>query len=179
MEVASASVRRALDAALKGALDGQNPVLPVPPLAEELKKKLVDLILRAKEDPELAAALASDVPARIEQAKQRVASHIARILTSNLSRTFSLNEDWVDPYVGLRGRYNLTQAFYLTAKADVGGFGVGSQVSVEAIGALGCQITRRIWGEAGYKYLYVDYRHSGFLYDISSGGALLTVGVNF
>jgi predicted metal-binding membrane protein len=30
--------------------------------------------------------------------------------------------------IGLRGRLNLTKAFYLTAETDVGGFGIGSDM---------------------------------------------------
>jgi hypothetical protein len=179
VDTVSSAVGSVIDQQLNGALDGKNPVLPIPPLAGDLEKQLVAEIQKAKQDPALAAAILSGDPIRIAQAKQAVAGNIASILRKNLSRAFSLCREWVDPYVGLRARYNLTKAFYVTAKADVGGFGAGSQVSVEAIGAVGCQITRKVWAEAGYKYLYVDYRQGGFLYDVSNGGALVTVGVNF
>ena len=179
VNTASTAVASTLDRLLDGVLNGRNPVLPVPPLAGALEQQMVREIRHAQQNPELAAAIASGDPVRIAQAQQAVAANIASILRKNLSRAFSLCQEWVDPYVGLRARYNLTQALYLTAKADVGGFGAGSQVSVEAIGAVGCQITRRVWAEAGYKYLYVDYRQGGFVYDISNGGALVTVGVNF
>ena len=174
VEVASANVRNSIETALNESLQGNNSFLPVyRPSANQLDQ-LTELINAAKNDPELAAAIKTGVSARIAQEKQRVANRIASILSGNLNRAFSLNHDWLDPYIGLRARYNLTKAFYLTAKADVGGFGVGSQVSCEAIAALGCQITRRIWSELGYKYLYVDYSRSDFVYNISTGGALLT-----
>jgi hypothetical protein len=67
----------------------------------------------------------------------------------------------------LRGRFNLNKAFYLTAESDVGGFGIGSDVAVQVYAALGCQITRRIRAEAGYRYYYDGFRHEnadGFLY---------------
>ncbi len=179
VDTALADVERTLDKALRGVLDGKNPTLPVPPLTSGLEQKIVDAVRAAKQDPELAAAIASGIRERIAAAKARVASNIAQILRRNLSRAFSLNQDWLDPYLGLRARYNLTPALYVTAKADVGGFSAGSRVSVEAIGAIGYQITRNIWAEAGYKYLYVDYHHDTFTYDISNGGALVTIGVNF
>jgi hypothetical protein len=179
VDVADADVRHELDAALNGVLDGQDPVLPVPPLAWERVDSLAAAIRQAKQDPELAAALASGDSARIARAKTNVANHIAQLLRRDLSRAYSLDKDWLDPYLGLKARLNLTRALYLTAKTDVGGFGAGSQLSVEAIGAVGCQLTRHVWAEAGYKYLYANYRNNGFVYDISNGGALVTVGVNF
>ncbi len=53
------------------------------------------------------------------------------------------------PLIGLRGRYNLSKAFYLTAETDVGGFGIGSDIAVDAYAALGCQITRNIFSAVG------------------------------
>jgi hypothetical protein len=166
---------------LKKALDGDlsHPPLPVPPLAVEQRGKLARAIRRAQVDPVLLAALRSGDPARIAEAKARVARNIAGILHNGLNRNFSLCEAWLDPYVGLRARYNLTSAFYLTAKGDVGGFGVGSKVSSQCYGAVGCQIARNFYAEAGYRWLYVDYDQNGFLYNMTSRGAELTLGVNF
>jgi hypothetical protein len=36
--------------------------------------------------------------------------------------------NWADFVIGLRGRFNLNKAFYLTAESDVCGFGIGSLV---------------------------------------------------
>jgi hypothetical protein len=41
----------------------------------------------------------------------------------------------------IRGRYNLSKAFYLTAETDIGGFGIGSDMAWRGYAALGCQIT--------------------------------------
>ena len=171
--------QKILNDALRWVLDGKAPVLPVPPLAAEQKEKLLALILAAKQDPELAAAQQSGVQSRIDQAKRNVQEKIERILHRGLSQTFSLGEEWFDPYVGLAGRFNFYKPFYLTSKADIGGFGVGSQLTWQAYGALGCQFTRWIYAEVGYRYLYVDYQHAGFIYDTATRGAQITVGVVF
>jgi hypothetical protein len=87
-----------------------------------------------------------------------------------------------DPLIGLRGRLNLSKAFYLTAETDVGGFGIGSDIAVEAYAALGCQITRYIYSEIGYRYYYDDFRDESandFLYQMTLQGAQLTVGLTF
>jgi len=178
-DAAASEVQRILSDGLRGVLDGKDPVLPLPPLAADQKQKLLELIQKAKQDPELAAALQSGVQSRIDLAKHRVANNIARILNRGLSSTFALGQDWFDPYVGLAARYNFCKPFYLIAKGDVGGFGVGSQFTWQGYGAVGCEITRRVYCEAGYRYLYVDYRNGGFLYDVATRGAQITLGVVF
>ncbi len=44
------------------------------------------------------------------------------------SRSFGLSESWVDPVVGARARFALTDRWFATALADVGGFGAGSDL---------------------------------------------------
>jgi len=70
---------------------------------------------------------------------------------------------------------------YLTAESDVGGFGIGSDIAVQVYAALGCQITRNIFSEVGYRYYYDDYRDesSGFLYQLALHGAQITLGLKF
>jgi hypothetical protein len=77
-------------------------------------------------------------------------------LKSQLDRSLDRTDDCFDPYIGLGARYNFSTAFYLTGKADVGGSGVGSDITTEVSGAFGCQITRNILSEIGYRYLYTD-----------------------
>ena len=154
-------VKDLLERLLQGKLDGKNPPLPVPPLAAHEKIKLLRLIIAARQDPITAQ------------------QKIAQILNKGLNSSFSLTERWVDPYLGISGRYDLTKAFYVTARADVGGFDVGSKVTVQAYGGLGCQITRRIYSELGYRYLYDDYDSGGFLYKVSTYGPQITTGISF
>jgi hypothetical protein len=59
------------------------------------------------------------------------------------------------------------------------GSGSGSNIAVQAYAALGCQITRSIFSEVGYRYLYDDFRDTNFLYQLSLHGAQITVGINF
>jgi hypothetical protein len=160
---ADEDLRKLLERLIHGGLGGDNPSLPIPPLGAEEKVKLLKLIRAARQDP------------------MRAEQKIAKVLNKELNRSFSLLEYWADPYVGVSGRYNLTKAFYLTGKVDVGGFGVASDVTVQASGALGCQITRSIYSEIGYRYLYDDYKDNGngFLYKVSTQGAQITTGIIF
>src|SRR5205823_2212936 len=161
VNAANDDLRRLLDRLLNGALDNRNPPLPVPPLGVEEKLKLLRLIREARQDPMTAHR------------------RITKIFKNQLNRGFSLTEYWADPYIGIGGRYNLSKAFYLTGKADVGGFGVGSDVTVQAYGALGCQVTRSIYAELGGRYLYYNYDSGGFLYKVSMYGPQITTGITF
>jgi hypothetical protein len=179
VNVASDEVNRLLNSDLKGALEEGRPVLAVPPLAARDKLVLLSTIKRLKTDPDLRRAIQSGDPAQIAAEKRRIQSDIARELKQRLSRSFTLDEDWFDPFIGFGSRLNLSKAFYLTGKADIGGFGVGSNLTVQAYGALGCQVTRNIWSEIGYKLLWADYRANSFVYNVTTSGIELTAGINF
>ena len=132
--------------------------------------------------PELAAAIRAGVQAKVNQLKAQLASKVANILTSQLNRSLSFYDNWTDPLIGLRGRLNLSKAFYLTAETDVGGFGIGSDIAWQGYAALGCQITRNIYSEVGYRALYDDFRDESdhdFLYQLWFQGAQITTGIKF
>ncbi len=163
VNAANDDLRGLLERLLKGVLDDRNPPLPIPPLGFDEKAKLLKLIIAARQDPITA------------QAK------IAKTLNNVLNRTFSLTERWVDPYIGISGRYNLTKAFYLTGKVDVGGFGVGSDITTQGSAALGCQVTRSIYSEIGFRYLYTNYEDDSnrFLWKTVTYGPQITTGIVF
>jgi outer membrane autotransporter protein len=166
------------------SLLGRNPTLPVAPVAGGERGTIRNLIqqLLASRQPELTAAIRTGAQARVNQLKAQLASQVANSLTGQLNRSFSFYDDWFDPVIGLRGRFNLTKAFYLTAESDVGGFGIGSDIAVQVYGALGCQVTRCVHSEVGYRYLYDEFRDESagdFLYKMSLHGVQITAGINF
>ena len=79
--------------------------------------------------------------------------------TKATARSGSIN--WVDPFIGLRLRHKLAPRQDLQVEADIGGFGVGSQISWQALATYSYQFgsTGSIaWsGVIGYRALYVDY----------------------
>jgi hypothetical protein len=161
-----------------------NSSLPVGPIAGGQPGKIRDLVLQviANQEPELVDAIRAGAQAKVNQIKNQLANQVSAKLTQQLSRSFSFYDSWTDPVIGLRGRYNLNKAFYLTAETDLGGFGIGSDIAVQAYAALGCQLTRSIFSEVGYRYLYDDFRDEGadnFLYQLSLHGAQITVGMMF
>ena len=154
------------------------------PIAADQKGKIRDSVqqLVQSQDPELVAAIRTGAQARINRIKAQLAGQVANTVTKQLNRSFSFYDSWADPVIGLRGRFNLNKAFYLTAESDVGGFGIESDIAVQAYAALGCQITRNIFAEVGYRYYYDDFRDESakdFLYQVALHGAQITVGLNF
>jgi hypothetical protein len=162
-------------------LGGAHPKLPVGPIASDQPGVIRDLVQRviAGQEQELADAIRTGAQGRVNQLKAQLSNQVADTVTSQLNRSFSFYDDWFDPVIGLRGRLNLSKAFYLTAESDVGGFGIGSDIAVQAYAALGCHITRNIFSEVGYRYLYDDFRDGNFLYQLSLHGAQITVGLTF
>jgi hypothetical protein len=73
--------------------------------------------------------------------------------------------DWTDPFIGARVNVDLTDRWNLFSEVDVGGFGVGSKISVNAQSYLGYR-TMMVGNptilRAGYRVLYQDYQGEDF-----------------
>jgi hypothetical protein len=167
-----------------GALNGSNPKLPVGPVAFGQKAVIADLVQNVIESQEagLQEAIRAGAQARVNQLKAQLTNQVANTVAHQLNRSFSFYDNWTDPVIGLRGRFNLSKAFYLTAETDVGGFGIGSDIAVQAYAALGYDITRNIFSEVGYRYYYDDFRDKSandFLYQLALQGAQITIGIKF
>ncbi len=73
------------------------------------------------------------------------------------------SKDWIDPFIGLRLSADLTKRFSLGLRGDLGGFGVGSEFSWNAVGVLGYSVSRVVSLWLGYRALGLDYESgSGF-----------------
>lgn len=80
-----------------------------------------------------------------------------RRLEDQLPRQIAKSQWWIDPIIGLRAQWNFTHWLYLNTKADVGGFGAGSQLAWFVQSAVGVNVTRNTSMEIGYRYLYFNY----------------------
>ena len=156
-------LHRLLERLLKGGLDSGHSRLPIPPLGEVHKIKLEKLIRAARQDPLTA------------QAK------ITTVLNAELNRTISLTERWTDPYIGVAGHYDLNQTFYLTARADVGGFGVGSDITTQVWGGIGYHLTSWIYSEIGFRFLYTNFEDDSnrFVWRTETWGPQINTGITF
>jgi opacity protein-like surface antigen len=86
---------------------------------------------------------------------------------------------WVDPILGASLRYDLTRHWYGTVLGDVGGFGVGSDISWSVFGGGGYQFTDWLSVTLGYRYLHIDYDKDQFVMNGNVQGFLLGLGFHF
>jgi hypothetical protein len=127
----------------------------------------------------VGAARAAAVQQRVAAGQAALAQRITAALKKQLNRNIARTDYWFDPYVGLRGRYNFNKAFYTAVRAEIGGFGIGSDLMWQTEGVIGCQITRNIFTEIGYRALGFDYDQDGFLFDTITHGPQITTGIKF
>ncbi len=86
---------------------------------------------------------------------------------------------WIDPTVGLYAHYDFNDRWFVNALGDVGGFGVGSNFTWQAFGALGYNWSKTISTSIGYRAIYEDYQSGGFVYDTTQQGVFAGVGIHF
>jgi len=89
------------------------------------------------------------------------------------------DKDWVDPYVGARIKHAVNDRWSLTGYADIGGFGLGSDISWQLSGGASYDFSKAVSGVFGYRIFYADYDKSGLLYDVKSEGFYAGVGIRF
>lgn len=102
------------------------------------------------------------------------------ISTPGPSTVVDKRQDWVDPIVGGRVFLDLTDDLSLVFLGDVGGFGVGSDLSWNVAGLLFYDFD--LFGRdasviAGYRALYQDFEDGSgankFAYDVTTQGPVL------
>lgn len=89
------------------------------------------------------------------------------------------SDAWVDPVIGLRGRYALGERTALFGLFDIGGFGVGSELSWQAIAGVEHDLTERVAVEFAFRYLSMDYESGPVRQKLEMYGPLLGLSLRF
>lgn len=97
--------------------------------------------------------------------------------TASLDHTKSV--DWVEPFIGLRGRTSLSQDVAMVASADVGGFGMGSDLTTQASLGLSWTLSEHFDAELGFRYMKIDYDKGNLVYDMENEGPYLGMSYHF
>lgn len=95
------------------------------------------------------------------------------------NQKFEHGENWIDPMVGLHGRHQFDNGIFLVSFSQVGGFGVGSDLTWDSFGGAGYQFNNSISAIAGYRHLEVDYQHNGFVFDVEMSGPVVGMTIHF
>lgn len=95
------------------------------------------------------------------------------------SRKGSSEDDWVDPLIGVRGHVPLSASVGLTALADIGGFGLGSDLAWELFAGLDYALNERFVAKLGYRYLSIEQSQDGSRLDIDLHGPAIGMAARF
>ena len=91
----------------------------------------------------------------------------------------SNDEGWIDPIVGFQVRTGLDQSLQCGLLADVGGFGIGSDLTWEVLPSVSWRIDDTWALQVGYRWLDMDYEDSDFLYDVHQAGWIFGLAIAF
>lgn len=86
---------------------------------------------------------------------------------------------WVDPLVGARVFWGLTDKFSVQAQGDIGGFGAGSKLTWHGVGTLNYALADHLSASVGYKILKVDYERNGYVFDVTMSGPVIGLTYRF
>ena len=95
------------------------------------------------------------------------------------NRSLSGSAEWWDPVIGVRVLLPFAEHWIFMGYADIGGFGVGSKVTYQAIAGVNWQFAKSFAAKFGYRYMYQDYDKNNFLWDMAAHGAYVGLGISF
>jgi hypothetical protein len=93
------------------------------------------------------------------------------------SPTFSKTENYYDPIVGFRGKFELGKRWFFPYYFDVGG--LDSDFTLQAFGGVGYHFCDWFSMVLGYRYLYYDFGSSKLVKDVSLSGGMLGFAFSF
>lgn len=106
--------------------------------------------------------------ARFWHISNDVAVTASHSLIGSVSATHRESFGWVDPVIGARAFFSLTDKLSVQGQVDIGGFGAGSDLTWSALATVNYIFTDTLSVSAGYKVLDVDYSHDGYVFDPGS-----------
>ncbi len=91
----------------------------------------------------------------------------------------SADKTWIDPIIGFRVHHDITDKWFIRALADIGGFGISSDITWQGMASLGYRVTENASVGLGYRGIGTDYSSGGTTYDVISHGLLLGLEYRF
>ncbi len=79
------------------------------------------------------------------------------LLSDRVRRNVSVDADWVDPIIGVQGRYPFNDRWSIYGFADVGGFDVGSNLTWQAYSGVNYAFNEHFAGNLGLRAMSIDY----------------------
>ena len=90
-----------------------------------------------------------------------------------------VRETWVDPLIGGRARVAITDRWFATAFADVGGFNAASDLTWQGLATVGYQFNERWSVQGGWRYVAIQKKMQGRDVQTDFSGPLLGLTARF
>ena len=94
-----------------------------------------------------------------------------------------ISETWFDPLILVRAQLPNSEKWIGEFKADIGGFGIGSDFTYQFQLYGGYRFSRLFQATAGYRFLGIDYENGAgidrFFYNVNTSGPVIRLGFNF
>ncbi len=101
------------------------------------------------------------------------------VSTTVLDRTFSTDQSWTDPLIGMRYNHLLNDRWSVTAMGNIGGFGYGSEFQWEALVQASWKWSENISVAGGYRHLDVEFEEGREVIDLILTGPYVALAFNF
>jgi hypothetical protein len=95
------------------------------------------------------------------------------------SREFSDSEDFIDPILGFKGKFELGKRWFVPYYFDIGGFSVDSDLTLQAFTGIGYHFCDWFSAVLGYRYLYYDFGGDKLVEDMKLYGGMLGLVFSF
>lgn len=93
-----------------------------------------------------------------------------------------VSETWVDPMIVARVQSAKDKKFIYHLRGDVGGFGIGSDLTWQIQAYAGYRFSKLFQLTAGYRVIGIDYENGSgqdkFVYDVNTFGPVVRIGFN-
>ncbi len=93
--------------------------------------------------------------------------------------TLSEDKHWVDPIIGGRFHLGLSERWLLSLRGDIGGFGVGSDLTWNVAAHLGYRLSERTTLAFGYRHLAIDLASGNLELDLEFSGPFFGISFGF
>lgn len=92
-------------------------------------------------------------------------------------------KDWVDPVVGARWGWAISERWSVSARGDIGGFGIGSDLSWQVVAIADWQPWKHVSFTGGLRAVALDFSDGDgsdfFAYDIAMWGPVVGVSIKW
>jgi opacity protein-like surface antigen len=94
-------------------------------------------------------------------------------------RSADSSTSWADPILAARGIVRLSESLSFTAYGDVGGFGVGTEFTWQAMGTLDWRLRDNLSVSIGYRYMHLDYEKGRATIGVDLSGPIIGASYRF